>query len=95
MKIISIIPLKKSVPRGDLTYFTNLNINIGNIVSVPIRNKETLALVTASEELKEEKSNIKKMNFHLKKVTKNKNRTPVIYSRFAQGGIWYIYNKKS
>jgi len=72
MKIISIIPLKKSVPRGDLTYFTNLNINVGNIVSVSIRNKETLALVTASEELKGEKSNVKKMNFNLKKVTKDK-----------------------
>ncbi|MDD5721314.1 MAG: hypothetical protein PHT16_02620 [Candidatus Pacebacteria bacterium] len=72
MKIISIIPLKKSVPSGDLTYFTNSNINVGNIVSVSIRNKETLALVTASEELKAEKSNVRKMNFNLRKVSKDK-----------------------
>ncbi|MFA6257407.1 MAG: hypothetical protein WC671_00120 [Candidatus Paceibacterota bacterium] len=72
MKIISIIPLKKSTPKGDLTYFTSLNIAVGNIVSVPIRNKETLALVTSSEELKEEKSKVKNMNFNLKKVTKDK-----------------------
>ncbi|MFA6177461.1 MAG: hypothetical protein WC694_01025 [Candidatus Paceibacterota bacterium] len=72
MKIISIIPLKKSAPKGDLTYFTSLNIAVGNIVSVPIRNKETLALVISSEELKKEKSNVKNMNFNLKKVTKDK-----------------------
>ncbi len=72
MKIISIIPLKKNTLRGDLTYFTNLDIAVGNIVSVPIRNKETLALVTSSEELTERKSNIKNMNFNLRKVTKNK-----------------------
>ena len=72
MKIISVIPLKKCILKGDLTYFTSLNIAVGNIVSVPIRNKETLALVTSSEELKGEKSNVKNMDFNLKKVTKDK-----------------------
>ncbi|MFA6353546.1 MAG: hypothetical protein WCW93_01285 [Candidatus Paceibacterota bacterium] len=72
MKIISVIPLKKNTLRGDLTYFSNLDIAVGNIVSVPIRNKETLALVTSSEELTERKSNIKNMNFNLRKVTKDK-----------------------
>ncbi|MFA5841336.1 MAG: hypothetical protein WC847_03655 [Candidatus Paceibacterota bacterium] len=72
MKIISVIPLKKGVLKGDLTYFTSLDIPTGNIVSVPIRNKETLALVTSSQELKESKSNVKGMNFNLKKVTKDK-----------------------
>jgi primosomal protein N' len=72
MKIITVIPLKKALLHGDLTYFTSLNISVGGIVSVPIRSKKTLALVTSSEELKEEKSNIKKMDFHLKKVSEDK-----------------------
>lgn len=72
MKIISVIPLKKSILKGDLTYFTSLNISVGNIVSVPIRSKQTLALVTSTEELEEAKSDIKEMNFNLKKVTEDK-----------------------
>jgi len=72
MKIISVIPLKKGIPKGDLTYFSSLNISVGNIVTVPIKNRKILALVTSCEELKEAKSNIKKMNFNLRKVIENK-----------------------
>jgi len=72
MKIISVIPLKKGILKGDLTYFTNLNISIGDVVSVPIRSKKTLALVISSEELKDAKSSIKGMNFNLRKVIENK-----------------------
>lgn len=72
MKIISVIPLKKGILKGDLTYFTSLDVQLGNIVSVPIRNKETLALVTSVDELKDSKSNIKEMNFKLRKVTEDK-----------------------
>lgn len=72
MRIISVIPLKKGILKGDLTYFSNLEIKAGDIVSVPMRSKETLALVTSSEELQQAKSDIKKMNFNLRKVTKNK-----------------------
>lgn len=72
MRIISVIPLKKGILKGDLTYFSNLEIKAGDVVSVPMRSKETLALVTSSEELKEAKSDIKKMNFNLRKVTKSK-----------------------
>lgn len=72
MKIISVIPLKKGILKGDLTYFTSLDISIGNIVSVPIRNKKILALVVSTEELKEKKSNIKNMNFSLRKITEDK-----------------------
>lgn len=72
MKIISVIPLKKTAFKSDLTYFTNLNITVGNIVSVPIRSKQTLALVISVKELKEIKSNIKGMNFNLKKVIEDK-----------------------
>lgn len=72
MKIISVLPLKKGIPKDNLIYFTGLNIPAGNVVSVPIKNREILALVTRSEELKEKKSNIKDMNFNLRKVTKDK-----------------------
>ena len=72
MKIISVIPLKKGILKSDLTYFTSLDVAVGNIVFVPIRSKKTLALVTSSEELQEAKSYVKEMNFNLKKVIENK-----------------------
>ena len=72
MKIISVIPLKKGILKGDLSYFSSLEINPGDIVYVPLRNKKTLALVTKVEELRDAKSNVKGMNFNLRKVTENK-----------------------
>jgi len=72
MKIISVIPLKKTILKDDLTYFTNLDIAVGNIVYVPMKSRKTLALVTSVKELKEMKSNIKEMNFNLRKVIENK-----------------------
>jgi primosomal protein N' (replication factor Y) len=72
MKIVSVIPLKKSLLKGDLTYFTSLNVEVGNIVYVPVRNNKTLSLVTSVEELEEAKTDVKKMDFNLKKVLENK-----------------------
>lgn len=71
MKIISVIPLKKGVLKGHLTYFTSLDIQAGNIVTVPIRKQNVLALVTSSDNLKDSKSNVKSMAFNLKKVHAN------------------------
>jgi primosomal protein N' (replication factor Y) len=72
MKIISVIPLKKGVFKGDLTYFTSLDISVGSIVTVPVRSKEIIALVTSSLELRDGKSSVKGMNFNLRKVIENK-----------------------
>ena len=79
MKILSVIPLKKGIPKGNLTYFTNLKIPEGHIVSVPIRNKKTLALVIASKDLEGAKSDVKGMDFNLRKVAEDKG--PSIFSR--------------
>ena len=72
MKIISVIPFKKGIIKGDLTYFSGLNIAVGNIVLVSIRSKKTLALVTAVEELANAKSVVRGMDFNLRKVLENK-----------------------
>ncbi|MCC7160793.1 hypothetical protein IT399_03695 [Candidatus Nomurabacteria bacterium] len=75
MNIISVIPLKKGILKGDLTYFSNLDISIGDIVSVPIRNRKIIALVTSVKKLKEWKGNIKEMDFNLKKVIETKGKS--------------------
>lgn len=75
MKIISVIPLRKGILKGDLTYFSSLDIQAGDIVYVPLRNKKTLALVTRSDELRDAKSGVKGMNFNLRKVSENKGKS--------------------
>ncbi|PIR68101.1 hypothetical protein COU49_02910 [Candidatus Nomurabacteria bacterium CG10_big_fil_rev_8_21_14_0_10_35_16] len=72
MKILSVIPLKKGVLKGNLTYFSSLDIPVGNIVSISLRNKKELGLVVATEDLSQKKSNVKNMNFNLKKINETK-----------------------
>jgi primosomal protein N' (replication factor Y) len=96
MKIISVIPLKKTILKGDLTYFTSLEIPAGNVVSVPIRKQKVLALVTSSDDLKDTKSNVKGMDFNLKKVTANLG--PSVFSKEFLDSIfeacdYFVQNK--
>jgi len=72
MKIVTVIPLGKSAWKEDLTYFTAKDVQVGNIVLVPIRNKNTLALVLSVLDATEEKSNLKDLNFNLKKIVEIK-----------------------
>jgi len=98
VKIVSVIPLKKSILRGDLTYFTSLHVVAGNIVYVPLRGKKTLALVTSSDDLKETKSDVKGMNFNLKKVIEDKGRS-IFRKEFLEtifdGSLYFAQNKNS
>lgn len=71
MKIISVIPLKKGIWRGDLSYFTSQDIRPGYVVSVPMRKQKVLALVTSSTDLKDTKGDVKGMDFNLRKVSSN------------------------
>lgn len=72
MKILSVLPLKKGVLKGNLSYFSALDIKEGHIVEIPIKNKKNLALVISAEELKETKGDVKKMDFNLRKISENK-----------------------
>lgn len=96
MKIISVTPFKKGVLKNDLTYFSNLEISVGDIVSVPIKNKKTLALVTEVGELKKSKGNIKNMNFNLRKVLENKGSS-IFKKEFMDAvfdvGRYFVQNK--
>src|SRR3989338_3228376 len=68
MKIVTVITLQKGTNRGDLTYFSAKEIPDGSIVTIPFRNKKILGLVVSSENARNVKSNIKDLNFNLKKI---------------------------
>ena len=75
MKIITIIPLKKGAFIEDLTYFTTREVWVGNIVSVPLRNKNILGLVISVDEVANSKADIKNMSFDLKKIIEDKGKS--------------------
>lgn len=72
MKIITVIPLKKNTFKEELTYFSAKEVEIGSIVSVPVRNNQILALVISVDEANTLKSEVKNMDFNLKKITETK-----------------------
>lgn len=68
MRILNVIPLKKGLLRGNLTYFSAKDIPHGSLVTIMLRNKKTLGLVVSSEDATEAKTDIKDLNFGLKKI---------------------------
>ena len=72
MKIVTVIPLAKGIFKENLTYFTSKEIANGNIVSITLRNKKILGLVVGSNDAGDMKSDIKGMNFNLKKIVEVK-----------------------
>lgn len=75
MKITTVIPLQKGIFKDDLTYFTAKEIELGDVVLVPIRNKKTLALVVKIEDASKAKSEVKDLSFGLKKIIENKGKS--------------------
>ena len=69
MKVATVIPLSKGVFRDYLTYFTTADLAPGALVTVPVRNGETDALVIAVDDASSVKSALKKSDFSLKKIT--------------------------
>lgn len=76
MYIVTVIPIKKSVGKEYLSYFSAENIPLGFIVSVPLRTKNIDALVINTEDALGAKTNIKTAKYQLKKIIGIKGRSP-------------------
>ena len=68
MKIINVIPIAKEVFRENLSYFSAKNAPIGALVIVPVRGKNTPAIVVSVEDVRGVKGRIKSSDFQLKAV---------------------------
>ncbi|MBI5045934.1 MAG: primosomal protein N' [Candidatus Niyogibacteria bacterium] len=70
MKLLTVIPIAKGVLVGQpLSYFAVQNIKPGSLVFVALRNKNIPALVTAVEDIKNKKAELKTAAFKLKKIS--------------------------
>ncbi|MFA6476042.1 MAG: hypothetical protein WCV68_01355 [Candidatus Paceibacterota bacterium] len=70
MKIVTVIPLKKNVWRDNLSYFTAQDAPLGSLATVPVRGQQVLALIIDSREASDLKSELKNVDWQLRKVTK-------------------------
>lgn len=68
MKIVNVIPIAKEIFRENLSYFSAKNAPVGALVIVPMRGKNTPAIVVSVEDVKGAKSRIKSSNFQMKAV---------------------------
>lgn len=72
MNILTVIPLKKTPFREELSYFSMLDIKIGSIVKIKIQNRELLGLVIDTKKAQEVKGEVKKLDFKIKKIEESK-----------------------
>ncbi len=75
MKILSVIPLSKSIHKESLSYFSAKSVPEGTIVSVPVRSKIIDALVVEVSDVSDTKSSIKNATFAIKKIEKIKGKS--------------------
>lgn len=68
MRILTVTPIKRGIAKDSLTYYTNLPVEPGALVSVPLRKKHIPALVLKAEGIADAKSALKAQGFQLKKA---------------------------
>jgi primosomal protein N' len=69
MFIVDCLPFSKALNKDLLSYFSSSYLEPGSLVKVNIRNKSVRALVIQSKEAREMKSEIRRANFQVKKIS--------------------------
>jgi primosomal protein N' (replication factor Y) len=68
MYLVSVSPFSKAIKMGSLTYFSASEVVPGNIVTVPLRNKNIKGLATDCQKVSDAKQEIKEAEYAIKKV---------------------------
>lgn len=72
MNVINVVPLSRQHGLETLSYYSDKTINLGSVISVPIRNKSYLAVVISNEPLKYSRAELKSRNYQLKPLNVSK-----------------------
>ncbi|MDQ5949666.1 MAG: hypothetical protein QG563_172, partial [Patescibacteria group bacterium] len=72
MKVVKVLPLAKGMTKEHLTYFTAKEVDIGDIVSIPVRKKYISGIVIDCGDAEVEKADVKSASFVMKKIDKVK-----------------------
>lgn len=76
MYIATVIPIKKGLQKEHLSYFSLNDIELGSIVTIPVRSKVVDAIVIGMEEARTVKSDLKSREYQLKKIISVKGPSP-------------------
>jgi primosomal protein N' len=68
MYIIEVLPIAKAIGKESLSYFSQVEIKVGSLVTIPLRSKKIKGIVITTTPAIEKKSEIKKLDFQVKKV---------------------------
>ena len=68
MFVIEVIPLKRGIGIESLSYYSALPYAAGTIISIPIRNQETMAIVIGCKAVSAAKTALKTATFSLRKL---------------------------
>ena len=68
MYIIEVTPFSKSIRNSSYSYFSSKEIEVGSIVTVPLRNRNIKGLVVGVKSGKEVKSELRSQDFAIKKI---------------------------
>lgn len=68
MNLINVVLIARGAPQKEISYFSSEPISPGAVVFVELKKKKMPALVTASEDIKTKKAEIKKSSFALKRI---------------------------
>lgn len=97
MQILTVIPLQKNTFTEELTYFSSTDMPLGSIVTITIRNKKMLGLVVYAVDANTMKSEIKNMDFNIKKIVEAKEFS-IFRDEFIESALLtskYFANNKS
>jgi len=70
MHILSVIPIAKSLPHDTLSYFSAKDVPLGSLVSVPLRNREIVAIVIGKDPVENLKAQLRDSSFQIKNIAK-------------------------
>lgn len=68
MNLITVIPIARGIGKETLTYFSTEKPEKGSVVEISLRSKKAFGIVLTVEKAENKKSEIKSLNFGLKKI---------------------------
>lgn len=68
MYIVEVTPFSKSIRNDSYSYFSPKKVDVGSVVTIPLRNKNTKGLVIGVKDGKKLKTEIRSSDFAMKKI---------------------------
>lgn len=78
MYTLVVIPFSRSVATRELTYYSAVPYQVGAVLSVPVRGREQVAVVTEVQEVRANKATLRAAGYALRKIHRQTPRTHLL-----------------